>query len=146
MTYTITALKRHPKATEEWQDCFCYDDEHVTAEPLVHQTTEVIDDLFVLQGLDKPEVVRIEFAERVEGNGWSTDDKDAVIVYLNSAEAVNDGTSYIVNPLFPDRLEEAWMDSGFTGAPPLVAWLCNHLCDYFPTPPEEFFAKITSLG
>ena len=145
MTHTITALKRHPKATEAWQDCYCYDDEHVTAEPLVPQTTDTIDELFVLQGLDKPEVVRIEFAERVEGNGWTTDDQDAVIVYLNSAEAVNDGTSYIVNPLFPDRLENAWMDAGMLGEPPLVAWLCSHLCDYFPTPPKEFFAKITPL-
>ena len=103
MTYTITALKRHPKATEAWQDCYCYDDEHVTAEPLVQQTTETIDDLFVLQGLDAPEVVRIEFAAQVQGNGWSTDDKDAVIVYLNSAEPVNGGTSYLVNPKPPSE-------------------------------------------
>ena len=145
MTFTLTAIKNHPTAKEMYQDCYCYDDEHVTAEPLIHQTTDVIDELFTMQGLDKPEAVRIEFAAQVQGNGWSTDDKDAAIIYLNSGEEVNGGTSYIVNPLFPDKLEMAWMDSAFTGEPPLVAWLCQHLCDYFPTPPKEFFAKITSL-
>ena len=145
MTFTLTALKNHPKAKEMYQDCYCYDDEHVTAEPLIHQTTEVIDQLFTLQGLPAPEVVRIEFAAQVQGNGWSTDDKDAVITYLNSPQTENEGTSYFVNPLFPQKLEDAWLDAGILGEPPLVAWLCQHLCDYFPTPPKEFFAKITPL-
>lgn len=146
MTFSITALKRHPKAKENWKDCYCYDDEHVIAEPLVHQTTNVIDELFTLHGLEKPEVVRIEFSAQVQGNGWSTDDKDAVIVYLHSPQSKDEGTSYIVNPLNPQKLVDAWLDAGIIGEPPLVVWLCSHLCDYFPTPPEEFFTKITPLN
>ena len=145
--FTITALKNHINATEEWQDCYCYDDSHVKAEPLVPETTEVIDKLFTWQGIDAPEMVRIDFGQRALDLGETHDTNDEfVIVYLNSAQTENNGTSYIVNPLYPQRLEDIWCDSAFVGEPPLVAWLCSHLCDYFPKPPEEFFAKITILA
>ena len=112
MTFTLTALKHHPNAPELYQNCFCYTDDHVTGEPLVHQTTDVINQLFTLQGLDAPDAVRIEFCTNLNDSGWGADNSspEPAIVYLNSASPNGEGTLYITNPLYPQKLEDACPD------------------------------------
>ena len=144
-TFTLLALKNHPQAEQAWKNCYCYTDEFVSGEPLVETTTAVIDALFTMQDLPIPEAVTIEFGDKL--GEWITKDyTNGALIQLFKAESANGGTNYVVSPLLPEKLEEAWLDSDILGQPPLIAWLCSHLCDYFDEPPEEFFAKITPLG
>ena len=146
-THTIVARKNHPKADEFYNDCYCYDDQYVKAEPLIHQTTATIDKLFTLQGLDAPKAVNIDFCLDAKAAGWLYDgNPDVVVTYLTEALRELDGTTYIVNPFFPEELERQWLESELIGEPPLEAWLCQHLCDYFPVVPQSFFCKITKLS
>lgn len=147
-THTIIALKNHPRADDFYKNCYCYDDEYVTAEPLVHQTTEVIDRLFTLQGKEPPNTVGIDFCLDARRAGWDYSnemEKDSVVVYLTAGELDEDGSTYIVNPFYPEHVERTWAESSFLGEPVLEAWLCQHLCDYFSEPPQGFFAKITPI-
>ena len=142
-TFELLAVKNHPKAEQAWKDCYCYDDQFVTAEPLVHSTTAVIDALFTMQDLEAPSAVTIEFGDKL--GEWITKDyNNGALIQLFKAESADDGTNYVVNPLLPVKLEEAWLDSDILGQPPLIAWLCSHLCDYFDEPPEQFFARIAA--
>ena len=149
--FCIEARKNHEHAESDFKDCYCYDDvigdtvpaQSIIAEPLVPSTTAVIEALFTMQDLEAPSVVTIEFGDRL--GEWITKDySNGALIQLFKAESSNGGTNYVVNPLLPAKLEDAWLDSDILGQPPLIAWLCSHLCDYFEEPPEEFFARIAA--
>ena len=98
MTFTLTAVKQHSKADELYKDCYCYDDEYVTAEPLVHQTTETIDRLFEFHKADPPQAVKIDFSRHCQD--LELDDQ-SILVYMFTINQDEDGTTYSVNPNAP---------------------------------------------
>ena len=135
--HTITARLHHPDAAALYQDCYCYSDHYVRGEPLVHQTTNVIHQLF---GGRAPDVITISFSATGDP-AWK--DHDHPVAFLHHPTADTDGTggtSYICDPVHPQALEDAWLNQQFE-AEPLTVWLCEHLFDYFPVRPDSFFCQ-----
>ena len=127
MIHTITARLNHPQAGSLYQDCYCYDEDSIdlVAEPLVQQTTEVIQSF--LKG--KPEEITIEFTDDLL---HLPKDEGAVSLWLTLKSQDEDGCTY--------EAEEMNLFIGLCGGPDV--WLCNHLFDYFDAPPEEFYCQI----
>ena len=138
--HTIVATKDHPKAPKIYKDCYCYTDEHVEGEPLVHQTTAVIEKLFEWQDLKAPDAVEISFT----AHDPERFDKHNPVLYLHHMEPDEDelGCTYIVDLLHPTKLSDRWLASELEGDDPLTAWLCEHILDYFESPPSHFYAQI----
>ena len=137
MIQTITARLRHPDAAALYQDCYCYSDSVVQGEPLVHQTTAVIHQLFGGQG---PEAITLTFS--ADGNpAWKQEPHPVAFLHHPTPDPDGSrGTTYICDPVHPQALEDAWIDA--IAEPLWTVWLCAHLFDYFPSRPDNFFCQI----
>lgn len=155
MTFSFVGRLDHPLASDIYRHCYCYDDQvaGVYAEPLVAQTTAVVqflfgsahpDDVsqFNLYGKHVPQKVRFDFAAdlaAVQGN-----DSD-LIVCLDFLESDGDGSTYAVTALSPLALQ-ARADMAVAEHGALKVWLCSHIEDYFPSPPQTFYCSMTDVS
>ena len=134
--HTITARLNHPEAADLYKDCYSYSDDHVQGEPLVHQTTEVIHKLF---GGRAPEVITLTFSAAGDP-AWKQEPHPVAFLHHPTPDTDGvGGTTYICDPVHPQDLEDAWIDS--IGEPLWTVWLCSHLFDYFPVRPDSFFCQ-----
>ena len=126
---------------------FHYDDKtkSVFAEPLVESTTEAIHQI-LLSGHKwdnwqvRPEAITLKFTAEHESCLFMQL-RDDPIVKLHYLRKDADMCVYGMEALFPQRYvdEQEFMDD--MGGPTEVE-LCEHLMDYFPSPPEFFYCQI----
>ena len=125
--HTITARLNHPEAGSIYKDCYCYDEPSINliAEPLVHQTTKAIHTFL----RSEPEVITIHFSDQLTD---LPELENSTTLWLSFQAQDELGSTYLA--------EEMNMGIGLLFDKQV--WLCNHLFDYFPTPPKEFYAVI----
>ncbi len=150
--HTIIATYQHPQAAIAYKDCYCYDEPNfnLIAEPLVHDATEVIIGAMICARLSKPKEnpkqIKLTFSE--DPNYFqSVNDpvcKDNVVVHLTYVKAEDDYSMYSSEVIAPEAAAVQAALAELVVEDPLVP-LCPHLMDYFPSPPKEFYVKITPI-
>ena len=145
--YSVTATYNHPEAASAYDGCYSYDDPkfYVIAEPLVHDCTQAI--ICAMASADMcytitpPPKITIDFTNNTFLKGVFSD-TDLVLELTYDSYSDDDFNMYqsevispsnaVVNSLLADDLVES----------PLVP-LCNHIMDYFLTPPEKLWVRIS---
>lgn len=133
---------------DQESDLYLYDDKDkgVFKEPLVRSTTEAIHNLLLSSGdwediKLRPEHVTLKFTDDPECCLYMQL-KQHPIVILHYSSRETEMTRYLVEGMFPPAFvdERVFLDD--MSGPTLVD-LCDHLMDYFPETPEQFYCQLS---
>lgn len=145
--HSLIATYNHPEASKAYEGCYSYNDSKfdLVAEPFVHDATQAILCAMSAAGLcvtsTPPPTIKLDFTNNTfTVKEFTEDDLVIELTYVDYSD--DDFNIYRSTVISPD---EAALDSqiadDFNGE--TLVPLCNHIMDYFLTPPKKFWVRVS---